>query len=105
MAINQTRRPADHQATCAPIREIEMQVEPSLHQLGRIALEVAPLIRVRKSGGGDPGPGRQGSQGRLIGLAEGVVDGLKFVILVFAHGRRRSFLGRMERRMPLVSRI
>ena len=61
-----------------------MQVEPALHQLSGVALEIAPVIVIGETCGGDPRPRRQASQGRPVRLAERPVDGLEFVILVLA---------------------
>src|SRR3546814_6286489 len=36
-------RQPHHQASRAPVREVEMEVEPLLHELAGVALEVAPF--------------------------------------------------------------
>ena len=87
------RRQPDHQSARAPIRQIEVEVEPALHQFGWIGFEIAPFIRVRKARGRDPRPCRQIPEGLAIRLAERSVDRLKLEVLVFAHGcGRRGYV-------------
>src|SRR3546814_3258093 len=37
-------RQPHHQASRAPVREVEMEAEPLLHELAGVALEVAPFV-------------------------------------------------------------
>ncbi|WP_292518567.1 hypothetical protein [Mesorhizobium sp.] len=69
-----------------------MKIEPTLHQLDRVAFEVAPLVGIREARGGDPRSCRQIAQNPAIRFAEWTVDRPKLVILVFAHDRARLVL-------------
>ena len=63
-----------------------MQIEVAIHELFRIALEVAPFIMVREARGRDPRPRGQRPQSLPLRFAERPIDCLKFIVLIFAHG-------------------
>ena len=58
-AVDKPFRQPDHQPARSPVGEIEMQVEPALHEPLRIALEVAPFIVIGETRGRNPRPRRQ----------------------------------------------
>ena len=71
----------------APIGDVRERVEVAVHQDGRIALEVAPVISVREARRRDLGAGREGAKLVHLLVVKGAVDRPELVVLVFAHGR------------------
>jgi len=84
-AVQKAQWQPHHQATRAPIREIKMQIEPLLHQLARIASEVAEIVVVGEARRANARSRGNRPQSLLGASIERPVDGQEFVILIFAH--------------------
>lgn len=52
--VHKALRHAQHQTPRAPIREIKVEVEPALHELARVAFEIAPFVMIGEARRGDP---------------------------------------------------
>src|SRR5262249_4735294 len=85
LPVEQPPRQTDHQTARTPVRQIEMEGEPALHERRRITLEIAPLIGVNEAGGRNPCPRRQCPQRSHIRLDQWTIDRLEFVVLILAH--------------------
>ena len=83
--IEQLLRETNHEPACAPVRQIEMQIEPALHELVGFPLEVSPFVMVRERGDRDLCPRRYRSQILTVLLGEGTFNRLELVVLILAH--------------------
>src|ERR1035437_1295246 len=77
----------EHDLVSAPVRQIQMRVVVPPHHHAWITPEVPPVILVGEAGSGDPGPGRQLADLRLLGSGQRTVNRQKLVILILAHPR------------------
>ncbi|MGI5285784.1 hypothetical protein ACQEVF_20930 [Nonomuraea polychroma] len=66
---------AEHDPVGAPVGQIQVGVVVTLHHAGRVPAEVAPVVLVGEAGGGDVGPGGQGTNLGLLPIGERPVDG------------------------------
>jgi hypothetical protein len=80
-------REPEHHSVRAPVGQVQVGVVVALHQPAGIAAEVAPVVLVRETRGGDPGPGGQLADLGLLGVIQRAPDGQELVVLVFAHVR------------------
>ena len=83
--INEPLGKPDHDPSRSPIGEIQMQVEPALHQLARLAVEIAKVVYVCESCGRYVRSRREPPQRLPVRLLERSVDRLELVVLVCAH--------------------
>src|SRR3546814_17078512 len=74
-------RQPHHQESRAPVREVEMEVEPLLHELAGVALEVAPFVVVGEAGCRDSRPRCVRSQCLVRRPVERQVGSLELVVL------------------------
>jgi hypothetical protein len=109
---------AKHQAVRPPVREVHVRVEVALHELGRIGLQIAPLVLVPETRRRDLSPRRDGAKFGHLFRRKRPIKRDELVALVLAHRSispfvttrshasavfaPASFVGRRTTRAPIV---
>src|SRR5260370_11573737 len=83
--VDQFLRQAKMEFSRAPICHIDKRVEILFQKFERIGFQVAPLVMIRKTRGGNYGARGDGTKGGHLGLRQCMVNYFEVVILVFAH--------------------
>jgi hypothetical protein len=91
LEVHRGRRQAEHQPPAAPVGEVHVHVEIADQQLGRVGLEIAPVVLVEEPCRRDLGTRRNAPQLRHLRWRQRTVQGHELVILVLAHDLRAPF--------------
>jgi hypothetical protein len=83
--IEQPSGQSNRQPALSPTRDVEEQIEKTVHQAIRVSPEVTPVVVVHELGGGDLRPRGKRSQLSLLGSVERPIHGAEFIVLILAH--------------------
>jgi hypothetical protein len=85
IGIEQISGEAEHHPMGSPVGHVQVCVVVTLHQPVRVTLEIAPVVLVHETGGGDPCPRGQRPDLSLLVIVQWSVDRQELVVLVLAH--------------------
>ena len=91
LEVHHGPRQAKHQPPTAPVGEVHVHVEVAGQQLGRVGLQIAPLVLVEEPCRRDLRARRNAPQLRHLCCGQRTVQGDELVRLVLAHDTPSSF--------------
>jgi hypothetical protein len=91
LKVQRGQRQAEHQPPTAPVGEVHMHVEVAGQQLGRVGLQISPVVLVEEPCRRDLSPRRDAPQLRHPRHRQRTVQGHELVALVLAHDTPAPF--------------
>jgi len=99
--VHRGPRQAEHQPPAAPVGEVHVHVEVAGQQLGRVGLQVAPVVLVEEPCRRDLRARRDAPQLRHLRWGQRTVQGHELVVLVLAHDTPSSLPHPADQPRPL----